>query len=117
MAFKKLTSGLMATSMILGLAAQAHADITTATPFETATKMNKLGIVQGVGTNPDGTPNFNLGGNLTRAELVTTIVRSFGADQAAQLAKGAPSFGDVTADAWYSGYVAVAKNLAAQVGS
>lgn len=117
MAFKKLTAGLMASSMILGLAATASAEITTATPFETATKMNKLGVVLGVGTNPDGSIDFNLGGNLTRAELVTTIVRSFGAESAAQLAKGAPSFGDVAPSAWYSGYVAVAKNLAEQAGT
>lgn len=117
MAFKKLTAGLMASSMILGLAAQASAEITTATPFETAVKMNKLGIVQGVGNLPTGEIDFNLGGNLTRAELVTTIVRSFGAEQAAQLAKGAPSFADVKAADWYSGYVAVAKNLAEQAGT
>lgn len=116
MAFKKLTAGLMASSLILGLAQNAFADITTATPFATAEKMYKLGVVKGVATNPDGTPDFNLGGNLTRAELVTTIVRSFGGEQAAQFAMGAPSFGDVKATDWYSGYIAVAKNIAGQRG-
>lgn len=117
MAFKKLTAGLMASSLILGLAPMAAAEITSATPFETAVKMNKLGIVQGVGNLPTGEVDFNLGGNLTRAELVTTIVRSFGAEQAAKLAAGAPSFADVKASDWFSGYVAVAKNLAEQAGT
>jgi len=96
---------------------KSEASITTATPFEVAEKMNKLGIVQGVGTNPDGSIDFNLGRNLTRAELVTTIVRSFGQEQAAQLSKGAPSFADVSAHEWYSGYIAIAKNLAEQAGN
>ncbi|HLO03111.1 MAG TPA: hypothetical protein VK191_08390 [Symbiobacteriaceae bacterium] len=117
MAFKKLTAGLMASSMILGVAQTAAAEITTATPFETAVKMNKLGVVKGVGTLPTGEIDFNLGGNLTRAELVTTIVRSFGFESSAQVAKGAPSFADVAGSEWYSGYVAVAKNLAEQQGT
>lgn len=92
-------------------------NLNDATANEAAVKMNKLGIVIGTGTNSDGSINYNLGGNLTRAELVTTIVRAFGADQAAILAKGAPSFTDVSANAWYSGYVAVAKKLAEQAGT
>jgi len=95
---------------------QSEASSNKPTPFEVATKMNTLGIVQGVGTNKDGSIDFNLGANLTRAELVTVIVRSFGQEQAAQLSKGAPSFADVSSNEWYSGYIAVAKNLAEQAG-
>jgi hypothetical protein len=85
--------------------------------LQNAQKLNRLGVVQGTGVSPStGQTEFNLGAPITRAELVTTIVRSFGLESAAQTAKGAPSFPDVQADAWFSGYVAVAKNLAGQKG-
>lgn len=95
----------------------SNAETNSITPLTIAEKMHNLGIILGNGTNPDGSVDFNLGGNLTRAELVTTIVRSFDAEQAAQLAKGVKSFADVSTDEWYSGYVAVAKNLAEQGGN
>nr|WP_255570575.1 S-layer homology domain-containing protein [Cohnella sp. CFH 77786] len=56
-----------------------------------------------------------LDANITRAELVTIIVRAFGNDTEAKLLKGAPSFPDVGSH-WASGYIAVAKNLAKQTG-
>lgn len=85
--------------------------------LKNAQKLNRLGVVQGTGIFPStGEPDFNLGAPITRAELVATIVRSFGLESAAQAAQGAPSFADVPVLAWFSGYVAVAKDLAGQKG-
>jgi Putative Ig domain. len=114
---KKMAITLLGLMLLISLATPVHAEITTATPFETASKMYQLGIIQGRGVLESGEIDFDLGSNLTRAELVTIIVRSFGAEQAAQMAKGAPSFADVNASDWFSGYVAVAKNLAEQAGT
>jgi|GEM_PF-1162643 len=114
---KKAAVTLVYFMLLFCLATPAYAAITTATAFETASKMYQLGIIQGRGILESGDIDFDLGSNLTRAELVTAIVRSFGAEQAAQLVKGAPSFADVDASDWFSGYVAVAKNLAEQAGT
>jgi hypothetical protein len=114
MRLKKWTSGLVATSVALGLVPAANAG--TSIQADVAARMNRLGIVQGVGVLPNGQPDFNLDGPITRAQLVTTIVRSFGLELAAQASQGAPSFADVPAGEWYSGYVAVAKSLAANKG-
>lgn len=105
---KKLTASAIASSLLLAIAGPAFAADQTVDSI--ANKMFDLGIIKGNGTD------LNLDGTLTRAELVTTIVRSFGLENAAVLAKGAPSFADVSATEWYSGWVAVAKNLAEQKG-
>lgn len=105
---KKLTASAIASSLLLAIAGPAFAADQTVDSI--ANKMFDLGIIKGNGTD------LNLGGTLTRAELITTIVRSFGLENAALLSKGAPSFADVSANEWYSGWVAVAKNLAEQKG-
>jgi len=117
---KKVISLMCALCLMLVLIhskSEASASSIPNTPLEIAAKMNRMGIVVGEGKKPDGSIDFNLGGNMTRAEIVTTIVRAFGQEQAAKLAKAAPSFADVSGNEWYSGYVAVAKNLAAQAGN
>jgi len=114
---KKMAATLFGFVLFILLATPANAEIIPYAPFETASKMYLLGILQGKGTLESGDIDFDLGSNITRAEMVTTIVRSFGAEQAAQLAKGAPSFADVNPSDWYSGYVAMAKNLAEQAGN
>ena len=37
-----------------------------------------LGLLNGAGTNPDGTPDFNLGGTMTRGEAIIMVVRLSG---------------------------------------
>lgn len=106
---KKLTASALASSLLLAIAGPAFAADQN-TVDAVAQKMFDLGIIKGDGTG------LNLNGTLTRAELVTTLVRSFGQEQAAIYAAGAPSFGDVHANDWYSGWVAVAKNIAASKG-
>lgn len=107
-------AGLIALSLTLGSIPVALASTTE--EEQVASRMNRLGIVQGVGVLPSGQTNFDLDGPITRAQLVTTIVRSFGLETAAKASAGLPSFADVPATEWFSGYVAVAKNLAASKG-
>ena len=51
------------------------------TPLEAAQRLNTLGIMTGVGKNPDGTVNFALDRAITRQEAVTLIARAAGYDQ------------------------------------
>jgi hypothetical protein len=111
---KQWTSALTAASLAVGLAPALGA--ATGAQLDAGTRMNQLGVVQGSGTLPNGQPDLNLDGQITRAELITTIVRSFGLETAAQASKGIASFADVPAGQWYSGYVAVANNLAKSKG-
>jgi hypothetical protein len=115
-AVKKTAVTLLGLLLFITLATPVHAVITEATAFETASKMYQLGILQGKGTLPSGDIDFDLGSNLTRAEFFTTIVRAFGAEQAARFSKPVASFADVSDDTWYSGYVAVAQSLGEQLG-
>lgn len=48
-----------------------------------ANELYRLGLFQGSGTLPDGSPNFNLDGTATRAEAVTMLVRLLGGEQEA----------------------------------
>ncbi len=52
------------------------------TPREAAGLLNTLGIMSGVGKNPDGTVDFALDRPITRQEAVTLIARAAGYDQA-----------------------------------
>lgn len=114
MSRKRLTSVMTAASLVASMAPVAGA--ATGAQQEAGVRMNQLGVVQGVGVLPNGQPNLNLDGPITRAELVTTIVRSFGLESAAQLGQSLSSFPDVPGGMWYSGYVAVANNLAQSKG-
>lgn len=50
---------------------------------EAANALYSMGLIEGVGTNPDGTPNFNLGQPFTRGEGVAIIVILIGAREKA----------------------------------
>ncbi len=111
---KKLTSAVVASSLILGLVGTAFA--APAEQNQTAFDvLSTYKIVQGK-LLADGTSDPALGDTLTRAELVTIIVRAFGQEETAKILAGASSFSDVDVAAWYSGYAALAKNIAAQKG-
>ncbi len=73
--------------------------------------MVNLGIIRGM--TPDG--DFALESGLTRAQLVTVIVRAFGREEDAKLLQGTPIFPD-TADHWASGNIAMAKELLKKAG-
>lgn len=111
---KRMTALASAASLAASVAPVASA--ATSAQLEAGLRMNQLGVVQGIGVQPDGKPNLNLDGSITRAELVTTIVRSFGMETAATVSQSLASFSDVPGGMWYSGYVAVANNLANSKG-
>lgn len=79
--------------------------------IEGADRMLRLGLVQGRGGG-----DLALGSSITRAELVTIMVRALGLEFAADVAKGTAVFPDVPGDHWASGYIAVARNLAQKNG-
>ncbi|WP_374713798.1 S-layer homology domain-containing protein [Symbiobacterium terraclitae] len=107
---KKLTSAVVASSLVLGLAGAAFAAPTADEQSASYARMSGLNLVVGTDKGPE------LDGPLTRAQLLTIIVRAFGQEGTAALLKGMESFSDVPGGEWYSGYVAVAKNLAAERG-
>lgn len=82
---------LLALALVLGLAAPAGAagirpvDVTDPSLVlpvtagqAAAEKLNAMGLFQGVGTNADGTPDFDLARTPTRVEGVTLLVRLLG---------------------------------------
>lgn len=71
-----------------------------------AERMKGLELVKG---NEKG--DLLLNNSITRAEMVTIIVRAFGYEELAGSLKGAPAFPDTTNHPWASGYIAAAKQL------
>jgi len=71
-----------------------------------AEKLHALGLLAGVGTNADGSVNFDTAGNLNRAQAVTQIVRFLGAEKTALAENNAHPFDDVPA--WAVPYVSYA---------
>lgn len=107
---KKLTSALVASSLILGLVGVASANEYSATTALSAAKhMQDLGIIEG---RPGG--DLALTETITRAELTRVLVKSIGQGASAALLAGAPSFRDVPATHWASGDIFIAKNQAAK---
>lgn len=71
-----------------------------------ADELYQLGLLHGSGTLPDGSPNFNLEGTVSRAEAVTMLVQLLGkADEAASKHYAHP-FTDVPG--WATDYVGYA---------
>lgn len=109
---KKLTSAIVASSLVLGLVSTAGA--TTPDKVQSAAdRMFKLALINGVtpGAVP---PDLALNANLTRAQLVTILVRAFGQENNAKFLNGAASFPDAANHPWASGYIAMAKQIIAQ---
>ncbi|MDR2361061.1 MAG: S-layer homology domain-containing protein, partial [Oscillospiraceae bacterium] len=71
-----------------------------------ADKLYTLGLFQGVGTLSDGTPDFDLDREPTRAEAVTMLVRLLGKEQTAQAGTYELPFTDVPS--WAEPYVGYA---------
>lgn len=109
---KRMTSALVALCLVLSLVSTALAAPTQAEVHAAYDRLEHFGIVAGV-LMPDGSTSPALDMTLTRAQLVTIIVRAFGEEPTAKVLQGATSFPDVPGSHWASGYVAVAKNIAA----
>jgi hypothetical protein len=71
-----------------------------------ASALNELGLFRGVGTKPNGRPNFALNRAPTRYEAVTMLVRLLGKEDEALAGTWETPFTDVTA--WASPYVGYA---------
>ncbi|MDR0905926.1 MAG: hypothetical protein LBN00_07105, partial [Oscillospiraceae bacterium] len=100
---KRLISIILAIAMIATLGALS----TAADAGEVAAnKLFTLGLFIGVGDNADGTPNFELGREPTRAEGVTLLVRFLGKEKEALAGTWNTPFTDV-AD-WAKPYVGYA---------
>jgi len=112
---KRLTSAIVAGSLVLTMASTALAAPTAAEMNSAYDRLEHFGIVQGV-LMPDGSISPALDMTLTRAQLVTIIVRAFGEEETAKVLRGAPTFPDVPPSHWSSGYIAVAQNIASQHG-
>ncbi|WP_165280035.1 S-layer homology domain-containing protein [Paenibacillus protaetiae] len=107
---KKIASAAIAASMIIPMAVPAFAATTTpsdvvGTPVQSAVEeLTALGIINGY---TDGT--FKPENSITRAELAKIIVVATGNEASAKLMQNvAPTFKDVKANEWYTGYINVA---------
>jgi hypothetical protein len=107
---KKLTSALVASSLVLSLVGSAFAAYTPGAGEEAGKRMQDLKIIQG----RDG-GDLALNSEITRAELVTTIVRAFGQEETAKYLVGSAIFPD-TANHWASGNIAMAVKLVKDAG-
>lgn len=112
---KRLTSALVASCLVLSLASTSLAAPTQAEVNAAYERLEHFGIVQGM-LMPDGSTSPALDMTLTRAQLVTIIVRAFGEEETARILSGASPFTDVPGSHWSSGYVAVAQNIATRHG-
>ncbi|KHO61732.1 S-layer homology domain [Thermoanaerobacter sp. YS13] len=102
-----LTFALVFSAMAVGFAATPFTDVKSDAPYASAVgRLYALGITQGMG---DGTYGPDL--TLTRAQMVTFIVRMLGLEQVAQAAASEPpAFTDIKGH-WAVGYINVAKDL------
>jgi|GEM_PF-1771715 len=113
---KKLTSAIVASSLVLGSVGMAIAAPTAEQVNTAAERMAALNLVKGR-LNADGTTDLALDQPITRAELLKVVIMGLGyTEENVNILKGAPSFSDVDVNEWYAPYIALAKNVAAQSG-
>lgn len=73
---KKILAILLAVLIAVSAAPMALAYTTEA--YQAATHLNQLGLLGGTGTNPDGTPNFDLDAKPTRAQGIVMLLALLG---------------------------------------
>lgn len=76
------------------------------TALDAANTLYNYGLFKGVGTNPDGTPDFALEDYATRQEAVVVLLRLLGKEKEALSKGGDMPFNDVSA--WAENYIAYA---------
>ncbi|MGE5675622.1 MAG: Ig-like domain-containing protein, partial [Mycobacterium leprae] len=108
---KRLVTLAVVACLIFGLTSPTSASYTPANQESAGQRMQQLGILQG---RPG--EGLALDAEITRAELMTIIVRAFGQEQNAALLKGSTIFPDI-ANHWASGNIAMAVALAQKAGA
>lgn len=98
-----MLSGAVFLALLSGVSAAAAQG---RTDLDAAEALYCLGLLDGAGTQADGTPNFNLSGRMTRGEAITMVVRLTGGKTEAESRSYAHPFSDV-AD-WGDPYVGYA---------
>ncbi|MBE6931345.1 MAG: S-layer homology domain-containing protein [Ruminococcaceae bacterium] len=101
---KRIISILLTLALLLSLALPVTAADSKAAAA--AGTLNALGLFGGVGTNPDGTPNYDLDRAPSRQEAVTMLVRLLGREAEAKAGVWEMPFTDV--DDWAKPYVGYA---------
>ena len=112
---KKLLSILLALTLLFTLIPAVFAASEEATAA--ADTLHALGLFNGTGDNPDGTPNYALDRALKRSEAVTMLVRLLGKEEEAKAGTWDTPFTDVSG--WpvpYVGY-AYANKLTSGTGA
>lgn len=116
---KKLTSAVVASSLVLGAVSTAFAAPAADEVNNAFARLNHYNVVQGVAM-PDGTVSPALEQNITRAQLITIVTRAFGQEENAKLLTGAKTgYSDVDGNAgveWATGYIFMGQRIAAQKG-
>lgn len=100
---RRIIAMLLATLMLIAISATAYA---ANNAKQTADALHSLGLFLGVGDNADGTPNYDLDGNLTRAHAVILLVRMLGKEGEATKGTFSHPFKDTLE--WYDKYVGYA---------
>ena len=105
---KKLVVAAVFVLLIAGfpLSALAASSFNTNDEILAAQNLHHLGVFSGIGTNPDGTPNFALDRQPTRLETTIMFVRLIGGAEEARSTTWAVPFTDVPA--WGLPYVGYA---------
>lgn len=91
-----------------------HAESIKLTQQQAAQRMYDYGLITGR-TTAGGSVDLALNQSITRAELVTILVRAFGYEEAAKKYNGPAVFSDTNQN-WAQGYIAVAANLVKENG-
>lgn len=103
---KQILTALLALCLLAGGLPAAAADGFDQRARGAAEHLYCLGLLDGAGTLADGTPDFNLDGQMTRGEAVTMVVRLTGGREEALSAGYDHPFTDV--DGWGDTYVGYA---------
>lgn len=101
---KRLISIFLSLILLLSCAPISYAASDEA--VQAAQSLHELGLFNGTGINPDGTPNFDLDRAPTRQEAIVMLVRLLGKENEAKAGNWEIPFTDV--DSWAEPYVGYA---------
>lgn len=99
---KSIITLILVIALLISSTSVYAADITKSS----ADALHSLGLFNGSGVNADGTPQYNLENNLSRAEMVTMMVKLLGKEEEARNGDWKHPFTDVPD--WASPYIGYA---------